>query len=207
MPSRLTTDIGLQLEAAREHKRPLHLQIMRAVEKDLAGTVSAVLRRVHQLRIPGMTVAMSSEGGDTAAGKELYNLFRAYEGLRLTMHAVGDVNSAAVDPFLAADPSRRFACANTTFFVHASSEDARYTTARQARNLVRSLDVDDDATAEIIAAHTNLKREDIRRALHQGEELFFNAREAKAAGFVSAIKPYKVPRNAEVLLLEDQDDA
>lgn len=141
--------------------------------------------------------AISSNGGDVAAGFTLYNFLVSLPA-DIAMHNVGTVDSVATVIFLAA--SERYAAPHSTFLYHGVTLNVggpMSFTIEQLSERVGSLAADEARIAEVIADKTNLDVIQINTFQKQGETL--NPSAAKVHGIVHDIRDVSIPNGAPII--------
>ncbi len=139
----------------------------------------------------------STTGGFVSNGITLYNTLKALP-VHTTMHNVGNVDSIGNAVFLAG--KERFACPNSTFMFHGVGFNrAGQLEEKECRETLENILVLQRKIGSVIAEQTPLKGEII-------ESLFREAstRDAQFAldnGFIQAIKPIEIPKEAQLVQL------
>lgn len=151
----------------------------------LSGTISeahtrATLKFVLELGDDAGTVVVNSEGGDESEAFAMYDLLRPY-GPQLTALGVGQVQSAAVLPFLACD--RRLAGRETAFmFHHGTHVLPEPEPQMEFVNIALELKRLDARYSSIIVERTRVRRVQVAGLMRFGH--YFDAAEAVKLGFV-----------------------
>jgi ATP-dependent Clp protease protease subunit len=135
-----------------------------------------------------LQILFSSIGGAVDEGLALYNFLRALP-LKLTMHAIGRVDSMGLPVFLAGE--QRFCSPETTFLFHDvgwGSPGAIAQSRSQWAALHLSLDRDILRIQELLKLRTTFTQEDFERLQLYDKTTIQDARFAKEKGIVHEIK-------------------
>ncbi len=143
---------------------------------------AAALRFILALDNQEGTVIVNSQGGDESEGFALYDLLYPYRR-QLTAVGIGQVQSAAVLPYLACD--RRLTSDGCNFMYHHGttslpSDEPTREWPKIAKELIRS----DEAYLRIIAYRTKVSLKAIRKRCRNGH--YFDPTMAVAEGFAHA---------------------
>jgi ATP-dependent protease ClpP protease subunit len=138
-------------------------------------------------------ILFSSSGGDVVEGFSLYNFLRTLP-VKLTMHAIGYVDSMAMVVFLAAD--QRFCTPDSSFLFHDFSwgtPSAVNLTRSQWGDLHGSLERTRIRAQELLKLRTSFKDEDFKSLELYNKSDVQDAGFAKKMGVVQDIKEAFVP--------------
>jgi ATP-dependent protease ClpP protease subunit len=150
-------------------------------------------------KVGTLYLLLSTPGGSVMHGLNLYNVLRALP-LKLITHNVGNVDSIGNVVFLAG--AERYSAPHATFMFHGVGFDtpqgARFE-EKLLRERLDSVKADQHRIGAVIAAHSNLKTEDV-------ENLFLEAKTrdpsyALTSGIVHAVRDAQIPPGATMLQL------
>lgn len=142
-------------------------------------------------------INFASSGGDVSVAFRMYNYFRSLDR-KIIFRNTGDVSSAAVIVFLAAD--QRLAYSNSIFMIHRlACELSGSFNVKELNDRIQSLEFDIDRYYNILAERTSICSQNTDRtgtggndldtlaALRGERELLFNAKDALSAGIITGI--------------------
>jgi len=141
-------------------------------------------------------ILFSSSGGQVDEGFALYTFLLALP-VKLTMHAIGKVDSIGLAVFLAGQ--QRFCSSDTTFLFHDfawGAPSAINQTRSQWKDIVRLLDKDTLRIKELLKLRTALTDEDFNRLKLYDKTLIQDASFAKEKGIVHEVKEASIPAGA-----------
>lgn len=137
----------------------------------------------------------ASGGGGVEAGFYLHNFLKSLQGkVKITMHNTSSIDSISNIVFIAAD--KRYATPGATFLFHGvtwSFVNSAHTKS-QLKEFVSSIANMENSIAEMIAANTKLKKEELTEFFNQGESK--HADFALEKGVIHAIKVPSIPKDA-----------
>lgn len=143
--------------------------------------------------------ALSSNGGEVAAGFTLYN-FLVSLPVKIAMHNMGTVDSIAAVIFLAADLDNRFASPHSSFLLHGVNMNVQGPQSFSHSFLKERLDsveADESRIAEVIAEKTSFSVQQLKDYQKQGKTLTPSV--AMEHGLVSQIEDLSIPKDAPLL--------
>lgn len=140
-------------------------------------------------------IAFQSSGGSVPDGVALYNIFKTFP-IPLTLYNIGSVSSAGVLAYLGA--LDRAASSLSTFMIHRTMSPAFGMTSERLRAAVRSVEIDDGRTEEILKA-VSLTQE--HREIHKIADLWLTSDEAKTVGLVTRIAEFGPPKGTQMFYL------
>jgi ATP-dependent protease ClpP protease subunit len=159
------------------------------------GHIERLIDRVKDAYLGGfteITICLSSLGGSPDLGFYAYEMLRAMP-IRIVMHAVGNVSSAANVLFLAAD--ERLAAPYAVFYFHLTTRvSGANLIATQAGGVLGSLAADDTRARQLVAERTGTPE-----ATAWGwfsNERTMAAAEALEVGIVHRIARVEIPADA-----------
>jgi ATP-dependent Clp protease protease subunit len=164
--------------------------------RGLMALCSDIIGKVNP-RTETLYFALSSHGGNIAAGITLYNFLRALP-IHLVMHNVGSVDSIATVIFLAGD--HRFACQHSRFLFHGISTQFPQAVAlnpAQVRELLSGQEQDEGRIKELIVERSNLTESEVVTLLQQGETK--NPAFALEKGVIHDIRDLVIPNGAQLI--------
>lgn len=158
---------------------------------NLMGICSGIVTKHKPKRI---YLLFSSSGGFVDASITLYNFLRSLP-VKLVMHNIGVVESAATVVFLAADV--RLAGKYSSFLFHGlkwTFPMATELTFPQLQEVLSKLRQGEDKMAGLIVERSRLSESEVRELFHQGESK--DVQFAMDNGFIQEIKEAVIPKDA-----------
>jgi ATP-dependent protease ClpP protease subunit len=138
-------------------------------------------------------LGLSSFGGALGAGVAAYTLLRGMP-CELITHNTGNVGSAANVLFLAG--RTRYAAPFATFYFHGTSTGAPPdANAELLQSYAQGLEIDNNRTAELLAANTDIGPAEAARLLRSVGETWRPER-ARDVGLIHDIRDWNVPAGA-----------
>jgi ATP-dependent Clp protease protease subunit len=173
-----------------------HDVVTDAKVRGLMALCSDILAKV-QPRPSTFYFAISSPGGSVAAGITFYNFLRGLP-VRVVMHNSGSVDSIATVIFLAGE--ERYACSHSRFLFHGIGTElpakARINQF-QMRELLSSLDQDENRINELVAERSKLTKAEMLRLFQQGETK--DPAFALEKGIIDDIRDLAFPSGAQII--------
>lgn len=162
---------------------------------DQATRIASVLNGVANQGSEELYLCLNSPGGMTGDGMFLYNLARALP-LRLTMHNIGNVSSAAATFFMAAD--RRLCSQHSMFLIHPItlgpySEPLRW---EQLDGALRSALAEEQRVDDVLRERTSLPPEMLGQ--RRVRDVHIDANAAKLYGFVHEVSEFALPQGEKI---------
>lgn len=148
-------------------------------------TAKSISKELKPLAGRPLTVRINSYGGSVADGLAIYNALRRHAQSATVTTSVEGVAMSIASLIAMAGDTREMA-ANALYMVHAPWSFASGN-ARDMRNMADVLDKYADAMTSAYE-RSALTPDEIRKLLTDGEDHFYTAAEAEAAGFVTAIR-------------------
>lgn len=140
-------------------------------------------------------LAFQSSGGTVPDGVALYNLLRAFP-VPITLYNIGSIASAGVIAYLGA--GIRVSSRLATFMIHRTTSPPQGMTSERLRATVRSVEIDDARTEEILRGISLTKE---NRDVHQIADLWLSSAEAKEVGLVTEIAEFAPPKGTSLFFL------
>ena len=145
-------------------------------------------------------ILISSQGGSTFHGNAIYNYLKGISP-KVVTHNYGSIISMASIIFCAGE--ERYTVPHGIFQIHpARSGAVNQLTVEDLRELLGSVDRDNENMAGIIASATNKSEKEILEKLRQRTNL--NSEQAKEFGLVHKIKEKLFELGSEVIVIKDQ---
>jgi len=145
-------------------------------------------------------ILISSQVGSTFHGNAIYNYLKGISP-KVVTHNYGSIISMASIIFCAGE--ERYTVPHGIFQIHpARSGAVNQLTVEDLRELLGSVDRDNENMAGIIASATNKSEKEILEKLRQRTNL--NSEQAKEFGLVHEIKEKLFEPGSEVIVIKDQ---
>jgi ATP-dependent Clp protease, protease subunit len=169
----------------------------RAIIPEMAANLLGAVTSLMNTGAKNICVSFSSVGGGVPAAFALHNNLRSLP-VRLRMHAIGDVESAANVVFVAgaertASPRSRFLFHAPTLTVEAGTELDATLLVQRAKDLAEG----EARTREVLKARTNMTAATIDK-LKQGQNSV-DTGDAERFGLIDRVVELKIPDGARVL--------
>jgi len=168
-------------------------------------TINALMGIVDQKMKEGKSdfiLLISSPGGSVIHGLSAYNYLRGLPA-KITTHNFGSVDSIGVILFCGG--STRYSVPQARFLLHGVSTNFQQNTSLEEKQLeerLKSLRIDTENIAKVIAATTGKFIEEVTQAMQ--DRIALNPEEAKAWGLVHEIRVELFPAGAEVIPIHFQ---
>ena len=147
--------------------------------------------------VPEVHLAMSSTGGNLHEATTLYHMLKSCP-VRLIVHNVGSVNSAAIAVFAAG--KTRYAAPGAAFRFHRMTSAPIHgpQTIQQLHEAAQFLAGEADLHHNVIAAETDFSSSDVE-ALFSGEN-WLSAQQAQAHSLIDEIRDFSLDSGAPVVV-------
>jgi len=169
------------------------------------ATVNTLMNAVDQKVGQGtkeFTLVISSPGGSVFHGLSAYNYLKGLP-VEITTHNFGSVDSIGIVLYCAG--SKRLSVPQARFLLHGVSAQFRgeqNLEEMQLEERLKSLRIDAENIAKVIAANTNKSIKEVIAAMHDRTTL--NPEEAKSWGLVHGIKSELFEAGSEVISIQFQ---
>ncbi len=168
------------------------------------ATINALLNAVDQKMRQGQTkytLLISSLGGSVFHGLSAYNYLRGIPA-EITTHNFGSVDSIGVVLFCGG--TRRLSVPQARFMLHGVSAGFQQSNLeeKQIEERLKSLQIDTENIAKVVAANTGKTKQEIMDAMHDRTTL--NPEEAKEWQLVHDIESQLYATGSEVISIEAQ---
>jgi ATP-dependent Clp protease protease subunit len=178
--------------------KPVSLVFVGPIQNPAAKNLRTACCNAATQGVKEIQILFSSSGGFVDEGFALYNFLRALP-VKLSMHAIGYVDSMALPVFLAGE--QRFCCPDSTFLFHDfgwGSTGPVSQTRSQWADLQESLERSAFRAKELLKLRTTLTEQDFITLKLYEEATIKDASFAKEKGVVHEIKEALIPAGAIV---------
>ena len=170
-----------------------------SINQNSTNSLIAYLIDLHVAGATGVTIAISSPGGNVVNGITIYNALLAVN-YEVTTYNIGNVDSIANIVFLGG--KNRISNGNATFMFHSVSFDGNANERLEEKNLLEKLDIiksEHNRISSIIAARSGLSpRVCINLFKKQATR---DAQWAVKNGIANSIGEFKIPAHGNVKYL------
>jgi len=180
-----------------EQKRTTYINFFAALNANSINALTNALDQKYREGVQRFVLLISSPGGWIFHGLSAYNFLRGMP-VEVHTHNFGSVDSSAVVLFLAG--SKRYCVPDARFLIHPltwQSQGPVNCTGEQLQEMVKSLQIDMDNVARVIARQTGKSKDDILKAMSDRTTL--NPEEAIKFGLVHEIKVDLFPAGSELV--------
>ena len=136
-------------------------------------------------------IAFTTNGGNVAQGILLFNFLKSIQ-CKLTIHNIGNINSAGIPVFLAS--KNRLANKSSRFLFHGVYYQSKSGFSKDLKEALDTVTDDQDKINEIILKYTKIKETEIDELSER--EYKFSSSMAKEKGIVDNISEFKLPQNS-----------
>lgn len=165
-------------------------------ESKVRGLMALCTQILAQVKPAHLYIALSSPGGNVAAGITLYNFLKALP-IEITMHNIGSVDSIATVIFMAG--VKRYACQHSRFLFHGVvfglPKDQNFNSAQMKEHL-SSLEQDEGRIKELITEKSELTAGELDSLFRQGETK--DPTFALQKRIIHDIRDFSIPEGAQV---------
>lgn len=164
-----------------------------------ASTLIALISRCINDNVKIVHLLLSTPGGGTMQGLNLYNMLRAAP-FELRTYNAGSVNSIGNVIFLAGE--KRFAATHSTFMFHGVGLSVNQAARLEEKNLREHLNAilnDQKRIGGIIAERTSLSDAEVEQLFREAKTK--DANEALQSGIIHEIKDIQIPAGSTVVPL------
>jgi ATP-dependent protease ClpP protease subunit len=160
--------------------------------------VTQLLSAVTQAQTNEVYLAISTLGGEVAAGITAYNFLRGLPK-QLTTHNIGNIDSIGNAIFLAGE--KRFASAHATFMFHGVGRPVVQNTTLSTNGLVELLNAnraDEKRIGDIIKGRTKLTLDQVTKFFQEAKTM--DAAEALDVGIIDKVAEIQMPAGAHIVI-------
>jgi ATP-dependent Clp protease protease subunit len=177
--------------------KPVVIYFCAPVTHPATTKLRTALCNAVNLRVPSITVFMSSSGGMVEEGMSLYGCIRSLP-VPVTIHNIGSIDSIALAVYLAG--SRRLSNPDATFLMHDFyfPQPVAVTNRHQASDISVGLIGARKRFMEVLRVSTNMTNEQFESLKFLGEASIKTATTAKEVGITHEIQQAVVPAGAEL---------
>lgn len=181
--------------------RPVVIYFCAPVTHPATTKLRTALCNAVNLRVPSITIFMSSSGGMVDEGLSLYGFIRSLP-VGVTIHNIGSIDSIALAVYLAA--SRRLCNTDATFLMHDFyfPQPVPVTNRHQASDISVGLTGARMRFMEVLKSSTKMTDEQFESLKFLGEASIKTAVTAKEVGITHEIQQAFAPVEAEVFNIE-----
>jgi len=168
------------------------------------NSIKALMNTINQKMKQGGTqfiLLISSLGGSVFHGLSAYNYLKGLPA-NITTHNFGSVDSIGVILFCAGD--KRLSVPQARFLLHGVSSSFQNVRLeeKQIEEALKSLQIDMENIAKVVADNTDKSVEEVTKAMHERTTL--NPEEAKEWGLVHEIESALFEAGSEVISIQGQ---
>jgi ATP-dependent protease ClpP protease subunit len=177
----------------------VYVNFMAEIIPQTAESLMATLANLANNQVKEVYLLFSSQGGDVRSGIALYNMLKAMP-FNLITHNVGNVDSIGNVVFLAG--KERYATSFSTFMFHGVGFDINQRVRFEEKLLKERLDgllADQKRIGAVIAANTQLSRNDIAKFFREGQTK--DAAFAASHGIINQVRDVQFAPSAPILSL------
>jgi ATP-dependent Clp protease, protease subunit len=178
-------------------ERTVFIKFFAAVNENSINPLMNIVDQSVREGVQRLVLLISSTGGSVFHGLSAYNCLKGLP-IEIETHNFGSVDSIGVVLFLAG--SKRYSVPDARFLIHPVSwgfESNVRLEDKQIEETLKSLRIDTENIAAVIAASTKKKERDIIKFMHERTTL--SPEQAQEFGLVHEIKQQLVPSDAELV--------
>lgn len=183
--------------------KTVYIRFFAGVNADTIETLTKLIQDQLQEQVDRFVLLLSSPGGNVFAGLSGYNFLKGIPAQVVT-HNYGSVDSIAAVLYCAG--SRRLCVPHARFLLHGIGFDITTPTRFNEKILderIKSLRVDRENIASVIADNTGKSLADVERGMLEGTVL--NSQQALEYGLVHEIKTELFEKGARVFEITGKD--
>jgi ATP-dependent protease ClpP protease subunit len=192
------------LQAQEDYYLPTKQTVIKFFAPIIDVTINALMNAIDQKMKQGVTqfiILVSTPGGSVLHGLSAYNYLKGLP-VTITTHNFGSVDSVGVVLFCGG--SKRLSVPQARFLLHGVSASFKneHLEEKQLEERLKSLKIDMENIAKVIAENTGKTAQDVTNAMLERTTL--NPDEAKNWGLVHEIKSELFEAGAEVISIQHQ---
>jgi ATP-dependent Clp protease protease subunit len=181
-------------------QKTVQIKFFKSVDEDAIKKLMAVVEQKLTEGATRFVIAVSSTGGTVFHGLAAYNFLKGIPAEVIT-HNFGSVNSIAVVLYCAG--SKRFSVPHARFLLHGVTytfRDGSHLEEKQLEERLKSLRIDIENIAGVIAANTGRSEEQVTKDMLDRTTL--NPEEAVKYGLVHEIREELFEKGAELISIQ-----
>ena len=183
--------------------KTVYIRFFAGVNADTIETLTKLIQDQLRKQVDRFVLLLSSPGGNVFAGLSGYNFLKGIPA-KVVTHNYGSVDSIAAVLYCAG--SRRLCVPHARFLLHGIGFDITTPTRFNEKRLderIKSLRVDRENIASVIADNTGKSLADVERGMLEGTVL--NSQQALEYGLVHEIKTELFEKGARVFEITGKD--
>jgi len=180
--------------------RKIYIKFFAAVDENSIKLLLSTIENKMREGIRDFVLLISSPGGNVFAALSAYNFLKGAP-IAITTHNFGSIDSAAAVVFCAG--SRRLSVPHARFLLHGVMSGFPQGVSLEEKQLeerLKSLKIDADNIAGVIAANTGKSEPDIQEAMRERTTL--NPEQALEFGLIHEIKEPLFDAGAELISIQ-----
>jgi len=182
---------------------PYYLSFVGFLNPPASNKLRVTLGILAQNGYKDVTLLFCSGGGSIDEGLSLYSYIRALP-YKITMHAIGPIDSIAVPVFLAAQKEKRFCSSTSRFTFHDISMEVKPGSYSGAQINDANLITESSKSIfmQILQSETSFRQEDFKSLNLYNETRIISPGTAQEKGIVKEIKDASIPFGCHVGVIE-----